>query len=628
MDHCRERIRCLQELELNDSASDDEIKKAYRKAALKYHPDKNSDPEAVDKFKKISAAYRYLTEGDSLINDAMDSDLINIFQNLFPWIFHPTFHHHTSHQTNAFQRNPFYGCYDDEDDDDSEDDDSEDDYFVSASKNMHSSANSRPYTPSYSFHSTSGQQKGAEAGPSQFYRQDLNFTTANEQHGQYYHENKKTGKSAKKKNRNAKRAEKMAADAGKSKLATHVDSNPSTQLNSTKASNSQSLSKEYSPEGSSASNSARDSPVPNSSAEVNKKVKLEETTVKKSKKQILMEQKQREKEANEIREELERKEREKREKIEKKRLQQEEKEKKEREAREEEERKRQLEELRREEERRKLREIEEEKKKRMAEEAAKKRKEEERLRKFIEDFDKNLFLDETGDFKYTDPDMTNIIKYDDLNALGNAHPTLPVQKLDNINGLHTEDLIKLQNRKPNGNSKSQNQKLEEKNPFSQVGQNSDQYYRTDQSKQNGFKNKSFQTLVFENSSYPNSGSRLGPHYQQRPTAGSLFQPYSSFSQYHQQYPAGGAHYLNHGQQNPHPAYESQYPNYGQQNPQQMRQPPRPLNIPDINIIKNVPPPPLHNKSISINRFPAFQGMHPPPGFLRAPRPSQNVTMRM
>ncbi|XP_055870993.1 GRB10-interacting GYF protein 2-like isoform X3 [Biomphalaria glabrata] len=628
MDHRRERIRCLQELELNDSASDDEIKKAYRKAALKYHPDKNSDPEAVDKFKKISAAYRYLTEGDSLINDTMDSDLINIFQNLFPWIFHPTFHHHTSHQTNAFQRNPFYGYYDDEDDGDSEDDDSEDDYFVSASKNMHSSVNSRPYTPSYSFHSTSGQQKGAEAGPSQFYRQDLNFTTANEQHGQYYHENKKTGKSAKKKNRNAKRAEKMAADAGKSKPATHVDSNPSTQLNSTSASNSQSLSKEYSPEGSSASNSARDSPVPNSSAEVNKKVKLEETTVKKSKKQILMEQKQREKEANEIREELERKEREKREKIEKKRLQQEEKEKKEREAREEEERKRQLEELRREEERRKLREIEEEKKKRMAEEAAKKRKVEEQLRKLREDFDKDLFLDETGDFKYTDPDMTNIIKYDDLNALGNAHPTLPVQKLDNINGLHTEDLIKLQNQKPNGNSKSQNQKLEEKNPFSsQVGQNSDQYYRTDQSKQNGFKNKSFQTLVFENSSYPNSGSRLGPHYQQHP-AGSQFQPYPGFSQYQQQYPAGGAHYLNHGQQNPHPAFGSQYLNYGQQNPQQMRQPPRPLNIPDINIIKNVPPPPLQNKSISINRFPAYQGMRPPPGFLRAPRPSQNVTMRM
>jgi len=44
------------------SATDDELKKAYRKLALKYHPDKNQAPGAEEKFKEIGEAYDVLSD--------------------------------------------------------------------------------------------------------------------------------------------------------------------------------------------------------------------------------------------------------------------------------------------------------------------------------------------------------------------------------------------------------------------------------------------------------------------------------------------------------------------------------------------------------------------------------------
>jgi len=49
-------------LGVSETASADEIKKAYRKLARKYHPDINKDESAVDKFKEINAAYEVLSD--------------------------------------------------------------------------------------------------------------------------------------------------------------------------------------------------------------------------------------------------------------------------------------------------------------------------------------------------------------------------------------------------------------------------------------------------------------------------------------------------------------------------------------------------------------------------------------
>jgi len=49
-------------LGVDKSVSGDEIKKAYRKLALKWHPDKNKSKEAEEKFKGINEAYEILSD--------------------------------------------------------------------------------------------------------------------------------------------------------------------------------------------------------------------------------------------------------------------------------------------------------------------------------------------------------------------------------------------------------------------------------------------------------------------------------------------------------------------------------------------------------------------------------------
>ena len=73
-------------LEVAESVSKKELKKAYRRASLKYHPDHNQDdPDANKKFVLIKCAYGFLAQNESCPELLEDKPCQKLLEEISSW---------------------------------------------------------------------------------------------------------------------------------------------------------------------------------------------------------------------------------------------------------------------------------------------------------------------------------------------------------------------------------------------------------------------------------------------------------------------------------------------------------------------------------------------------------------
>ena len=77
-------------LEIDNTATDEDIKRSYRKLSLKYHPDRNSSPDAANKFQQINEAHEILSNKQK--RGLYDMEQQGFMQNMFPGPGFAVFH--------------------------------------------------------------------------------------------------------------------------------------------------------------------------------------------------------------------------------------------------------------------------------------------------------------------------------------------------------------------------------------------------------------------------------------------------------------------------------------------------------------------------------------------------------